>query len=83
MTDEATRLREARTLFERAQRDGISMGEARRRMHEERWQALNARLRAKTSGGLCGTAAPASAGLDGGTAARSEWAARQPWMFHD
>ena len=48
--DRAQELRAARTLFERAARDGVSMEEARRRIHEERWQAADS---------LCGTRAPA------------------------
>jgi hypothetical protein len=58
---EIEQLRRARTLFERAQRDGVSMGEARRRMHQDRWQRISGRLTDKAAASLCGTAAPAIA----------------------
>jgi hypothetical protein len=55
----AQELRAARELFERATRDGVSMAEARRRIHEERWQAISGRLARRAAGSLCGTEAPA------------------------
>ena len=51
---EPERLRRCRQLFERAQRDRVSMEEARRRARQERWAAVERRL----SGRLCGTEAP-------------------------
>lgn len=51
---ETARLRECRDLFERAQRDRVSMEEARRRARQERWAAAERRW----SGRLCGTEAP-------------------------
>lgn len=51
---EAARLQKCRRLFERAQRDHVSMEEAQRRDRQERWAALDRRF----SGRLCGTEAP-------------------------
>lgn len=56
---ETERLRAARELFQRAQADGVSMQEARARIHAERWSAINARLHGRAAAALCGTAAPA------------------------
>ena len=59
VADETRRLRRARQLFERAQAEGVDMGEARRRIHRERWEEINARLARKAAERLCGTQAPA------------------------
>lgn len=78
--DTAARLRAARELFERAQRDGVSMQEARERLHRERWEAATDRLeRKRAATGLCGTASPR---LDAPTTAPSP-PADAPWMMRD
>lgn len=52
--DRAQQLRQAREIFALAQRENLSMAEAKRRVVEERWKAADARLAARR----CGTAAP-------------------------
>lgn len=52
--DRAQQLRQAREIFALAQRENLSMEEAKRRVIEERWKAADARLAARR----CGTAAP-------------------------
>ncbi len=52
------RLRAARTLFDRAQRDNVTIQEARRRIHAERYAAVADKLGRTGAIGLCGTAAP-------------------------
>jgi hypothetical protein len=53
-TSEADRLRLARLVFERSQRDRISMADARDALARERWAESDRRLAAR-----CGTQAPA------------------------
>lgn len=74
--NEVRRLRAARTLFDRAQADNVSMQEARRRIHAERHDALAAKLGRTASIGLCGTAAPIA---DGSTTAQPQYW----WQRHD
>jgi hypothetical protein len=69
--NEVDRLRRARTLFERAQRDNVTMTEARRRIHAERYQAVAGRLHRGVAIGLCGTAAPDRTGPS--SAATLQW----------
>lgn len=52
--DRAQQMRQAREIFALAQRDNLTMEEAKRRVVEERWKAADARLAARR----CGTVAP-------------------------
>lgn len=51
--DRAQEMRQARETFALAQREGLTMEEARRRLVEVRWKEADARLAARR----CGTAA--------------------------
>lgn len=52
--DRAQQLREARELFDFAQREGLSMQEAKARLAQRSWQAATTALATRR----CGTAAP-------------------------
>ncbi|WP_337846217.1 hypothetical protein [Sphingomonas sp.] len=72
--DRAQELRQAREIFALAQRDNLTMEEAKRRVVEERWKAAHARLAARR----CGTAAPPIEPAPEGERAKP-WYEREPF----